>query len=56
VFTIATLGGLIGPVFAGWMYDQTESYRLAFVILAAVAFLATPMLATLRRPVLPQAA
>ena len=56
VFTIATLGGLIGPVFAGWMYDQTESYRLAFVILAAVAFLAAPMLATLRRPGPPQAA
>jgi sugar phosphate permease len=56
VFTIATLGGLIGPVFAGWMYDQTESYRLAFVILAAAAFLAAPMLATLRRPGQPQAA
>jgi sugar phosphate permease len=56
VFTIATLGGLIGPVFAGWMYDQTESYRLAFVILAAAAFLAVPMLATLRRPGQPQTA
>ena len=54
VFTIATFGGLIGPVFAGWMYDQTESYRLAFVILAAAAFLAAPMLATLRRPGQPQ--
>jgi sugar phosphate permease len=56
VFTIATIGGLIGPVFAGWMYDQTESYRLAFVILAAAAFLAVPLLATLRRPGQPQAA
>lgn len=56
VFTIATLGGLIGPVFAGWMYDQTESYRLAFVILGAAAFLATPLLVTLRRPGQPQAA
>ena len=54
--TIATLGGLIGPVFAGWMYDQTESYRLAFVILAAAAFLAAPLLATLRRPGQPQTA
>jgi OFA family oxalate/formate antiporter-like MFS transporter len=50
VFTIATVGALIGPVFAGWMYDQTESYRLAFVILAAASFLAAPLLATLRRP------
>ena len=54
--TIATLGGLIGPVFAGWMYDQTESYRLAFVILAAAAFPAAPLLATLRRPGQPQTA
>jgi sugar phosphate permease len=56
VFTIATVGGLIGPVFAGWMYDQTESYRLAFVILAAAGFLAAPLLATLRRPSQPQTA
>ena len=50
VFTVATLGGLIGPVFAGWMYDQTESYRLSFVLLAAVGFLAAPMILSLRRP------
>ncbi len=50
LFTIATLGALVGPVFAGWMYDQRESYRLAFVMLAAVSFLAAPLLATLRRP------
>ena len=55
VFTIATFGGLIGPVFAGWMYDQTESYRLAFVILSAAGFLAVPLILTLRRPRLPAA-
>ena len=43
-------------MFAGWMYDQTQSYRLAFVILAAAAFLAAPLLATLRRSCQPQAA
>lgn len=50
VFTIATLGALVGPVFAGFMYDQTESYRLSFVILASVGFLAVPLIATLQRP------
>jgi OFA family oxalate/formate antiporter-like MFS transporter len=50
VFTVATLGGLIGPVFAGWVYDQTGSYRLSFVVLAAVGFLAAPMILSLRRP------
>jgi MFS family permease len=49
VFTIATMGALVGPVFAGWMYDQTESYRLSFVILAAFGFLAAPLILTLRR-------
>ena len=50
MFTVATIGALIGPVFAGWMYDQTESYRLAFVLLAACGFLAAPMILSLRRP------
>ena len=49
VFTVGTIGGLIGPVFAGYMYDQTESYRLSFVILAAFGFLAAPLILTLRR-------
>ncbi len=55
VFTIATMGALVGPVFAGWMYDQTESYRLSFGILASVGFLAVPLTATLQRPRWPQA-
>jgi MFS family permease len=50
VFTVATLGGLIGPVFAGWMYDETESYRLAFLILAAIALISVPLILTIRRP------
>ncbi|MBI2912869.1 MAG: MFS transporter [Chloroflexi bacterium] len=50
VFTIATLGGVLGPVFAGWIYDQTESYRLAFVLLSAGSLLAAPLMLTLPRP------
>jgi MFS family permease len=50
IFTVATVGALIGPVFAGWMYDQTESYRLSFVLLAGGGFLAAPMILSLRRP------
>ena len=49
MFTVGTVGGLIGPVFAGFMYDQTESYRLSFVILAAFGFLAAPLILTMRR-------
>lgn len=50
VFTIATLGGFIGPVVAGWMYDQTDSYRLAFVILSAGALLAVSLTLTMSKP------
>jgi MFS family permease len=50
VFTVATLGGLVGPVFAGWMYDETESYRTAFLVLSLAALAAVPMVLTIRRP------
>lgn len=51
IFTIATLGALVGPVFAGWMYDETESYRLAFVIMSVGALLAVPLVLSIRRHV-----
>lgn len=50
VFTIATLGGVLGPVFAGWMYDLTDSYRLAFLLLSAGAMLAVPLILGMKRP------
>jgi sugar phosphate permease len=48
-FTIATLGGLAGPVFAGWVYDETESYRLAFVVLSIGSLLAVPLVLSVGR-------
>ncbi len=50
LFTISTLGGVLGPVFAGWVFDTTDSYRLAFVLLSAGGFLAAPLVLTVRRP------
>jgi MFS family permease len=49
-FTIGTLGGLAGPVFAGWVYDETESYRLAFVILSIGSLLAVPLVLSVGKP------
>jgi len=49
-FTIATLGELAGPVFAGWPYDMTDSYRLAFVILSAGSLLAVPLVLSVYKP------
>jgi MFS family permease len=49
-FTVATLGALLGPVFAGWMFDETESYRLAFVILSAGGLVSVPLVLSMKRP------
>jgi MFS family permease len=50
VFTVGTLGSLAGPVFAGWMYDETGSYRLAFIILSLGSLLAVPLVLSIKRP------
>ena len=42
--TISTLGAFAGPVLAGWLYDVSDSYRLAFVLLAAGPLLAVPLI------------
>jgi len=48
LLSISTVSSMIGPPFAGWICDVTGSYRLAFLILAAipaggiVLFLFTP--------------
>ena len=48
LLSISTVSSMIGPPFAGWVCDVTGSYRLAFLILAAIPavgillFLMTP--------------
>jgi MFS family permease len=48
LLSISTISSMAGPPFAGWICDVTGSYRLAFLILAAVPavgillFLLTP--------------
>lgn len=32
-----TVSGIVGPLFAGWMFDITGTYRLAWVIMAALS-------------------
>ena len=34
---ISVLGGVIGPVLTGFMFDSFESYRLIFALLAPVS-------------------
>lgn len=50
---VQTAGMMIGPVFAGFVYDITQSYFLAFVGFGAAALLAAILLACVRRPAAP---
>ncbi len=46
-----TLGGAIGPLMAGRIFDLTGSYQLVFLILTAMALVGFILIATLRPPV-----
>ncbi len=52
MMTVTVIGGLIGPIFAGWMCDVTGSYRLAFLILAFTSLAAIPVILAAKRPTL----
>jgi MFS family permease len=43
-----TIGGALGPLVAGSLFDRTASYSLVFVILSAISLLGIILLATLK--------
>jgi len=48
--SLQTVGGVLGPIMAGLIYDNTHSYHIAFTIFAAAALLSMVCLALCRRP------
>jgi MFS family permease len=49
--TVTTVGTFLGPVLAGFCYDVTKSYTIAFSIFAAVSLLSTVLMFLAKRPV-----
>jgi MFS family permease len=39
----STLTSVLAPPWAGWVYDNTKSYFMAFLILAIISFIAVPL-------------
>jgi len=49
---IQIFGTVLGPIFAGWIFDVTGSYRTAFITFAIAAATSTVLLLITKRPVL----
>ena len=45
-------GTIIGPVFAGWVYDVSNSYSFSFLIMAVINFLSIGLILAARKPAL----
>jgi MFS family permease len=48
--TVTTVGTFLGPVVAGFCYDVTKSYTIAFAIFAAVSLISTVLMFLAKRP------
>ena len=47
---LQTGGSMFGPVFAGYIYDVTNSYRLAFFIFAGLLMISAALFMSLKSP------
>ena len=48
--TVTTIGTFVGPILAGFLYDRTHSYTIAFSIFAVVSLLATVLMFLAKAP------
>lgn len=50
MMAVLTISAVIGPVFMGWVFDWTGSYRLSLEVFAGAALLALPLIFALPQP------
>lgn len=50
IMPTTTIGSVVGPVFAGYVYDVTESYRIAFYVFTALVLLSGTTFLLVRPP------
>ena len=50
---LSAVGGIGSPVFVGWMFDITDSYKLAFAVMFAPLLVCVALIMTMKRPVMP---
>ena len=51
VMHLIFLGGeAVGPILAGFVYDQTGSYQIILMVFVGLCFASVPLIATVRRP------
>ena len=50
LMAVTLIGGVIGPIFAGWISDVTGDYHLAFLLLAFTSLAAIPAILAAKRP------
>ena len=49
--SLTAVFGIIGPVFTGWMFDVTGSYRMAFIIMGLLVLPTVPVTLMVKQPV-----
>jgi len=47
---ISAIGGIISPIFVGWMYDQTGDYHLPLIIVLFPMIISVFLILSMKKP------
>jgi len=49
-FGLTCIGGIAGPLFAGWVFDTTSSYSIAWVVSGSLFLIGVPLVLIMKHP------